>query len=299
MERHDCDICGLPIHNTMFLFVLTNYPMEHLDKTNTQTLTLQQSIDRYDRQVKNLQSRTKRFEICEECQKVITSLFKIRKNKIQDLKNNVNNILCLPLKTEPRRDKMSSISDLPALPNVYFVGKAGAGKTYSAKHLIQSYGYVTSKFAYPVYGLATNYFGMVNKDRELLQLIGTDVGRAMINDNIWVNRFIEDLAIVKEVYRCKYNKIVHFVSDDVRFINEHNVLKYKGWLGIYLDVPENTRIQRLKGRDGDAQIKTLGHSSETSIDSFKKDLIKIDASDTIEETQKNVEKVLYDYLKGK
>ena len=55
------------------------------------------------------------------------------------------------------------------LPNIYICGKAGAGKTYAAKYLMEKCGYIQAKFAFPVYGLAYDYFHMDKKDRLLLQ----------------------------------------------------------------------------------------------------------------------------------
>lgn len=185
------------------------------------------------------------------------------------------------------------------LPSVYFVGKAGAGKTYSANYLKETYRYVQSKFAYPVYNLAYNYFDMKGKDRGLLQLIGTDIGRKHIRDSIWVDRFKEDVRIVQETYQKLHGENIRFVSDDVRFPNEHQALKDMGWLGIYLDTPDEIRIRRLTGRDGDAQVNTLNHCSETSIDLFKHELIHVDSSGTLQETYANIEQVLKGFVGGK
>jgi len=181
-------------------------------------------------------------------------------------------------------------------PSVYFVGKAGAGKTYSANYLKEKYHFIQSKFAYPVYNLAYNYFDMKGKDRKLLQFIGTDIGRESIRGSIWVDRFKEDMLIVQETYRRLYNRQIHFVSDDVRFPNEHETLKQMGWVGIFLDTPDDIRIKRLTGRDGDAQVNTLTHCSETSIDLFKHELIQVDSSGSLAETYANIEAALKSYL---
>ena len=182
------------------------------------------------------------------------------------------------------------------LPNIYFVGKAGAGKTYSAKHLIRKYKYRQAKFAFPVYNLAYNYFDMKDKDRKLLQVIGTDIARQLLNSEIWVNRFIQDTFIVRKTAEKLGYSINALVCDDVRFANEHLALKKAGWIGIYLDVSDDIRVKRLAGRDGDAQVTTLKHSSETSIDLFKDDLIKIDGSGTLRDTYRQINKILNSYL---
>ena len=83
------------------------------------------------------------------------------------------------------------------MKNLYLVGMAGSGKSYSAQYLIEKYNYKLSKFAFPVYGIAEDYFGMRSKDRRLLQIIGTEAGRNIVDNDIWVNRFVQDIKIVE------------------------------------------------------------------------------------------------------
>ena len=164
------------------------------------------------------------------------------------------------------------------LPNIYICGKAGAGKSVLADYIIREHGYKRSKFAYPVYNIAYDYFGMTDKDRNLLQTIGTDVGRDELNNNLWVNRFAEDMKIVKRTRELLKLEPVHYVSDDVRFPNEHETLRKEGWLGIYLDVSDELCRERLVSRDGTAQESTLTHKAETSLDEFSDKLIRLDSS---------------------
>lgn len=178
------------------------------------------------------------------------------------------------------------------LPNIYFCGKAGAGKTYLCNYIMKNYKYTQSKFAYPVYQICRDYLNMTTKDRKLLQYLGTDVGRAHINKNIWVDRFLEDTYMVQVTSKELYDKEIKFCSDDVRFPNEHEALKEAGWVGIYLAVPDEIRIQRLGNRDGDAQVNTLQHASETALDSFKDELIQLDSSGSLEDTYRKLEETL-------
>lgn len=178
------------------------------------------------------------------------------------------------------------------VPNIYICGKAGSGKTYAAKYLIEKCGYQQAKFAFPVYGLAVDYFDMKKKDRKLLQTIGTDSGRDKINTDIWVNRFVEDTKIVQLTRQALDMPEVGFVCDDCRFPNEHEILDKNGWVGIFLDVSDEVREQRLSSRDGDAQTATLNHASETSVDIFKDQLIKIDSSGTLENTYRQLDELL-------
>ena len=173
--------------------------------------------------------------------------------------------------------------------NIYICGKAGAGKTYSATYLMNQMKYVQAKFAYPVYGLAYDYFKMDKKDRFLLQTIGTDCAREAVDKDIWVRRFIEDTKIVQLTSKKMGLPVHGLVCDDCRFENEHAILKKNGWVGLFLNVPDDIRIERLGKRDGTAQVETLQHSSEVAVDNFKDELIQIDASGTLEETYAQLE----------
>ena len=71
------------------------------------------------------------------------------------------------------------------MKNVYFIGKMGSGKSTLATALAMNYHYKQIRFANAIYTLAYDYFKMDKKvkDRKLLQIMGTEVGRG-INDNI-------------------------------------------------------------------------------------------------------------------
>lgn len=178
--------------------------------------------------------------------------------------------------------------------NIGFVGKAGAGKTYLSKYLVKHYQYLPAKMATSIYGIAKQYFGMdeTNKDRKLLQVLGTDVARNQIDTDIWVKRFAEDTEIVKRTYQKLYNKNVNFCSDDTRFVNEFDILSKNNWILVYLAVPEEIRRQRLIARDGDAQESTLNHISEKEIDIFKDKCYQLDASGSLETTYRKLEEFL-------
>ncbi len=189
--------------------------------------------------------------------------------------------------------------EMVKVPNIYVCGPAGAGKTFSAKHLMKKFGAIQAKFAFPVYGLAYDYFRMDKKDRNLLQIIGTDAGRDLIDRDIWVKRFVEDTKIVQIAREKLGLPSVGLVCDDCRFENEHQILKQNGWVGIYLNVSDEIRIERLKKRDGDAQVGTLKHSSETSLDVFKDELIQIDSSKSVEDTFQRLDNLIDELTKGK
>lgn len=197
---------------------------------------------------------------------------------------------------------IKSILNIPYvnnLPNLYFVGKAGVGKSYSAKFMIKKYEYKVAKFAYPVYMIAEKYFDMKEKDRKLLQIIGTDAGRDQIDSEIWVNRFKQDMTIIRLTAKHLNLLLPKFVMDDCRFPNEHKILQELGFVGIYIDVCDELRKKRLIGRDGTTQENTLLHKSETLIDTFKDELIKLDGNGSLEESYIKLNALLYTLAKNR
>ena len=178
--------------------------------------------------------------------------------------------------------------------NIGFVGGAGAGKTFLTNYLIKNYRYQHAKVANGVYMIAEKYLNMnpEKKDRTLLQHLGTDVGRKQIDNDIWINRFIDEIFIAQTTAKELYNKEIVFCADDIRFKNEFLALKEAGWIIFYLDVSDEIRIARLQGRDGDACVDRLQHSSETALNEFKDELIKIDVSGSLEQSYENLEATL-------
>ena len=177
--------------------------------------------------------------------------------------------------------------------SAYICARAGAGKSSCAEYLINK-GYVAANFAFQVYDIGYNYFNMSRaiKDRKLLQIIGTDIARKRITQHFWVNRLINDIKIVELTRETLGFPKASFVNSDTRFRNEHEELKKLGWLGIYLDVSDEIRIKRLQSRDKTAQIDTLNHVSETSLDEFKYELISVDANGSLQEMYDNLEKAI-------
>ena len=188
---------------------------------------------------------------------------------------------------------LPTVNGVDKLPSLYFVGKAGSGKSYCSKFMTDKYGYTVAKFAYPIYLIAEKYFNMQGKDRRLLQVLGTEAGRETINQDIWVNRFKEDMRMISTTTDILSMQPIKFVMDDCRFPNEHKILTELGFKGIYLNVPDKLRKQRLVGRDGKTQEDTFNHTSETSIDLFKHNLIQLDASGDLEDMYLKINNMLF------
>ena len=169
-----------------------------------------------------------------------------------------------------------------------FAGRAGAGKTTAAEHLVRSEDYDVVSLATPIKQLARslllNNYGyddafvdhlLINKTikipelgvsmRYLLQTLGTDWGRNMINPFIWVNMTADHIA--------EQFEHINVVVDDVRFEQEALMIRNFGGHIIHIMKPNgavdlHSSERGIKIKPGDGVIVNAGSLSElrTSVD---------------------------------
>lgn len=124
-----------------------------------------------------------------------------------------------------------------------FAGRAGAGKTTAAKHLVQHHGFVRVRFAGPLkammraLGCTEEEVDGAGKElpcdllggrtpRQAMQWLGTEWGRDMIAPDLWTRAWEYAAAGKPRV-----------VVDDVRFPNEVEALRRLGGVVIQLLAP--------------------------------------------------------------
>lgn len=118
-------------------------------------------------------------------------------------------------------------------------GAAGAGKGSVAAALVQRHGFSEIAFADPLYAAVSAMLqmpvgrlkdravketvidGVGKSPRELLQLLGTEFGRKMIKESIWV-----DLGMRRAASLRRYGERVAIT--DVRFNNEAEAIREAG-----------------------------------------------------------------------
>lgn len=93
------------------------------------------------------------------------------------------------------------------------------------------------------------------KERPLLQGIGTYFREC--NNDVWINTAKSKLVRGSNVIT------------DVRRISEFKAFKALGFKAIYIEAPEELRIQRLRSRDGGYDENTAKHKAEAEIESLK------------------------------
>lgn len=141
---------------------------------------------------------------------------------------------------------------------IAFTGRMGSGKSTAAQLLVNTLGTdkaIILKFAEPLYQMQDVLYGMAGfpmpeKDRELLQFLGTDWARKKDPD-VWCRLF-----------RAKAQKLLDqgmiVICDDMRFDNEVNTI-----MGLGGAIVQMIGVQR-----GSHVINT-GHASEHGINDLK------------------------------
>jgi len=153
-------------------------------------------------------------------------------------------------------------------------GKQGSGKTTYAKYLQAMLGTDNTKifkFAEPLYAIHDRCLPVLKelgirpkemeKDGELLQVLGTEYGRKRLGENVWV------YALLRKIHPWVTASEMNFaIIDDCRFENEFDALKEDAYM-IRLQAPEDVRKARCSYWRED-----VNHISETGLDEYARAL---------------------------
>lgn len=164
-----------------------------------------------------------------------------------------------------------------------FTGRMGSGKSTAIKILkkIQPRPIVVVKFAQPLYDIqefAYKRIGSVYtrpdnfiKDRKLLQWLGTEWGREIVDKDIWV-------SIWKEAVKKYKDQDVLVVVDDVRFLNECLATQKMGGMVILIQNRRHLK-EGLKDHisESGVPLKNLDVvvQNEGSLEEFENELVKL------------------------
>lgn len=169
-----------------------------------------------------------------------------------------------------------------------FSGKMRSGKEEAMKYLNEKYFNNTShviNFADPLYTLCQTiqtYCGFpIEKDRGLLQYIGTDYARSK-NPNVWINRLFNDM----EAFHFNYPVMI----GDARFANELDACKARNIPIINIQASDEVRLSR--GADKDK----LNHASEQDMDTYDKYDFIIENNSTLQDFHDKLDVMFGDLL---
>jgi hypothetical protein len=134
-------------------------------------------------------------------------------------------------------------------------GKARAGKDTAAAHMVRQYGFVRTAFADPLKRAAKEMFGLTHEQtysdelkevliphwgyspRQLFQLLGTESGREVFGEDMWLRRWAIDAERIE-------NEGSHVVVTDVRFANEAEMIRKRGGVVVHLIRPMDNGLGR-------------------------------------------------------
>lgn len=171
------------------------------------------------------------------------------------------------------------------MKRIAFTGKFGSGKSTAAQYLLGEKGFTVGSFAARLKEIATIACRMKEKDRELLQKLGSEIRKDA--PNYWVD--------------CLMSKVnstaTDFVIDDLRYKNELRVLLENDFLVIRIVTDRNERFERMGIEHPIEVTETEKHSSETDLDDIN--LLEIGNEDQKIQLFQKIDKIItsYDDLK--
>lgn len=162
---------------------------------------------------------------------------------------------------------------------VFLFGKKGSGKTYVAEILRRRYEARGLKakvyvIAEPIYQIARDLFGMVEKDRRLLQTIGDHL------------RAIDRMCFLNYLKKSwEKDGVDVVIVEDVRLPEEVNFLKAEGFVGVLIDAPDEARARRCSQLRGIPEDVNDKHPTESLVDTLIPDYVfdsSVDGMDWLE-----------------
>ena len=96
--------------------------------------------------------------------------------------------------------------------------------------------------------------------RRALQRIGTECGRKLISENVWVD------AMEREIRQLLARGINHIVVTGIRYANELKMIQRLGGETVWIERPSARASHEEKIRSAAASADTATHSSEVSLD---------------------------------
>jgi dephospho-CoA kinase len=162
---------------------------------------------------------------------------------------------------------------------LFLYGKRAAGKSTVARFLAEM-GARVYKLSDPLYRIAEELFGMKEKDRRLLQLLGDKLREI---DRDCLLRYLS--------FRLYRDEPGFAVVEDVRLVREAEYLRRIGFLGVLVKAPEALRQARLKNRGEGALPEAESHPTEAEVELITPDFV-VENSGSLKELRKNVAAVV-------
>ncbi len=105
----------------------------------------------------------------------------------------------------------------------------------------------------------TNLIGKNFTPRDAMVLVGTQFGRNMIHQNIWIETLFN-----------RYDKNTDLLITDLRFPNEYEEIKKRGGIVIRINRPNLTKLTNLNSSNSS---NSSNHISECALDNYNFDYV--------------------------
>jgi hypothetical protein len=135
------------------------------------------------------------------------------------------------------------------------------GKTWCADQLAHKRHYIKVSLAAKLKAIAYEMYGIQGKDgndRLVLQGLGTDLRK--YDKDVWIKYLLNYIRLKTETLPKPYQK---FVIDDVRYLNEANILRNNGFVIIRVVTPPDLLSGRLSRLYPNRPAEAVLHASET------------------------------------
>lgn len=158
--------------------------------------------------------------------------------------------------------------------------QSGVGKDTACEYLKKNYGGVILHFADPIYDIMYNAQDTCKfkrtKDRNFLQYIGTDWARN-INPNVWVELLMKKISEMKSDPLALKKENTNMYVADVRFKNEVDALKSKGFICVLIINPnrkilENSQNSHISENDAFTCVWDEVIKNDSTIENFYKQI---------------------------
>jgi dephospho-CoA kinase len=150
--------------------------------------------------------------------------------------------------------------------NLIVFGLRGSGKDTFVDYLAESMLYEKLRLAGYV-EKACHAFGIDKPSKSDLVLVGTEIGRKLIDTDVWVKMMVKDIKR-NIAYRAQYGTDYNVIVSDVRFHNEYETLLGAGFFPVFIEAPKELCIERVKERDGHVDESLFSHQTETNYKDF-------------------------------
>lgn len=190
-------------------------------------------------------------------------------------------------------------------------GRARSGKDTAADYLAQQLGLYKYAFAEPLKTMLKSVFGdhfhegdrsgicpeTGKSYREMMQTLGTDLGRNLWNEDVWINLVQKKWDWVKAgglaAGAPSFGGFSGMILSDLRFDSEAEWVRSKGGIVIEIKRPDVSLTHRIKHMlPSTTEVGLAGHQSEAGINPKLADLLVVNHG-TLEELHELLDSIVH------